>query len=63
MSSALLALTGVGYLAVLSVSFLVWKARPFIGGLAAICAVAFGRLVQMVVKPPVVERRIPEGRP
>ena len=57
LGSAILAFTGFGYLAVLALGVLVFKAKPFIGGVAAIGAIAFGRLLQIVVKPPVVVRR------
>lgn len=55
--SGLLASIGVGYLAALAVGVLIWKARPFVGGLAAIVAIALGRIMQLVVKMPLVTRR------
>ena len=55
--SGLLASIAVGYLAALAVGVLIWKARPFVGGLAAIVAIALGRLMQLVVKTPLVTRR------
>ncbi len=55
--SGLLASIAVGYLAALTVGVLIWKARPFVGGLAAIVAIALGRLMQLVVKTPLVTRR------
>jgi hypothetical protein len=57
LSSGLLAFVGVGYLATLAIGIVVFKARPFVGGLAAIVAIAFGRALQLVVKAPVVTRR------
>ncbi len=56
--SGLLAMIGVGYLATLAVGIVVFKARPFVGGLAAIVAIALGRLMQLLVKVPVATRRI-----
>lgn len=58
LGSAILAFTGVGYLSVLVIGVLLGKARPYLGGIAAIGAIAFGRFLQVVVKPPVVERRL-----
>lgn len=57
LSAGLLASIGVGYLATLAIGVLLFKARPFVGGLAAIVAIALGRLVQLLVKTPVVTRR------
>jgi hypothetical protein len=57
LSAGLLASIGVGYLAALAVGVLVFHARPFVGGLAAIVAIALGRLMQLLVKTPVVTRR------
>ena len=57
LSSGLLASIGVGYLATLAIGIVVFNARPFVGGLAAIVAIALGRIMQLVVKPPLVERR------
>ena len=57
LAAAILAFTSVGYLAVLVVGVWIWKARPWVGGAAAIGAIALGRLLQVVVKPPVVEKR------
>jgi hypothetical protein len=57
LSAGLLASISVGYLATLAVGVLVFNARPFVGGLAAIVAIALGRLVQLLVKTPVVTRQ------
>jgi hypothetical protein len=57
LGSGLLALVGVGYLATLAVGILLFKARPFVGGLAAIVAIALGRVLQLVVRAPAVSRR------
>ncbi len=57
LSSGLLALIGVGYLGALALGVVIFKARPFVGGLAAIFAIALGRLVQLLVKTPLVTRR------
>lgn len=61
LSSGLLALIGVGYLATLALGIVVFKARPFVGGLAAIVAIALGRLMQLLVKMPLVTRRMSSG--
>ncbi|MDB4939438.1 MAG: hypothetical protein JWP87_6410 [Labilithrix sp.] len=57
LSSGLLALVGVGYLATLAVGIVVFKARPFVGGLAAIVAIALGRALSLFVKPITATRR------
>ena len=57
LGSGLLALVGVGYLATLAVGIVLFKARPFVGGLAAIVAIALGRALQMLVRTPAVSRR------
>jgi hypothetical protein len=57
LSSGLLALVGVGYLATLAIGIVLFKARPFVGGLAAIVAIGLGRAMQLLVKTPVVTRR------
>lgn len=58
LSSGLLALIGVGYLATLAIGIVVFKPRPFVGGLAAIVAIALGRALQMLVKGADVSRRL-----
>jgi len=58
LGSTLLVLTGLGYLVVLAIGFVVFRARPFIGGIAAIAAIALGRALQLALKPPVVIRRL-----
>lgn len=58
LSAGLLVLIGVGYLATLAVGIVVFKARPFVGGLAAIVAIALGRVMQLLVKTPVATRRM-----
>jgi len=55
--SGLLALVGVGYLAALSLGVLIFQARPLVGGIASIVAIALGRIVQFFVKPSSVKRR------
>ena len=57
LGSAMLALVGVGYLATLAVGFVVFRARPFVGGLAAVVAIALGRALQMYIRPRTVTRR------
>ena len=54
---AVVALVGVGYLATLAIGVLLFRARPFIGGLAAIVAIGLGRTLQLAMRPPVVVRR------
>ncbi len=61
LGAGLLALVGVGYLATLAIAYLVFKARPLIGGIAAIVAIALGRALQLVIKRPVLERRSSSG--
>ena len=58
LSSGLLGLVGVGYLATLAIGIVVFKARPFVGGLAAIVAIALGRAMQILVKGHNVTRRL-----
>ena len=55
--SSVLAFVGVGYLAALAIGFLVFRGRAFIGGLAAVVAIAIGRGLQVFVKAPYVTRR------
>lgn len=57
LGSALLAVVGFGYLATLAVSYLVFHAQPFVGGIAAIAAIALGRAAQVYLRPPAVTRR------
>jgi hypothetical protein len=59
LGSALVALVSVGYLAALAIGYLVFKARPFVGGLAAVVAIALGRTLQLYLRPPIVTRRAP----
>jgi hypothetical protein len=61
LSSGLLASIGVGYLATLAIGVMIWHAQPFVGGLAAIVAIALGRVMQIVVKTPRVTRRASSG--
>src|SRR6185295_17703637 len=58
LGSGLLALVGVGYLATLAIGIAIFKARPFVGGLAAIVAIGLGRALQMLVGAPAVSRRL-----
>lgn len=58
LSSGLLAMIGVGYLATLAIGILVFKARPFVGGLAAVVAIGLGRGMQLLLKSPGVTRRL-----
>ena len=61
LSSGLLALVAVGYLATLALTAVLLKARPITGGLAAVVAIALGRALQLVVHSPSVSRRMPAG--
>ncbi len=58
LGSTLLVLTGLGYLVVLAIGVKAFHARPFVGGIAAIAAIALGRALQLALKPPVVIRRL-----
>lgn len=57
LGAALLAVVSVGYLATLAIGYLVFRARPFVGGLAAVIAIVLGRALQIFLRPPVVTRR------
>ena len=57
LASGLLALVGVGYLATLAAGIVVFKGRPFVGGLAAVVAIGLGRALQVLVRSPAVSRR------
>lgn len=59
LGSALLAFVAVGYLAALAIGYLVFRGRPFVGGLAAVVAIALGRALQIYLRPPIVTRRAP----
>ena len=61
LSSGLLALVAVGYLATLAVGSVFMNARPITGGLAAVVAIALGRAMQLLVHAPTVARRMPAG--
>jgi hypothetical protein len=63
LSSGLLALVAVGYLATLALGTVLFKARPMVGGFAAIVAIGLGRGLQLLVKTPAVARRIPATAP
>ncbi len=57
LGTSVLAFVGVGYLATLALAFLVFRGRAFIGGLAAVVAIAIGRGLQVFLKTPLVTRR------
>jgi hypothetical protein len=57
LSSGLLAMVSVGYLATLALGVLLFKARPVVGGLAAVVAIALGRALQLLTNKPTVTRR------
>jgi hypothetical protein len=54
---ALLGFVSVGYLATLAIGYVVFRARPIVGGLAAVVAIALGRALQMFFRPSIVTRR------
>lgn len=58
LGSTLLVLTGLGYLVTLAIGVKAFHARPFVGGIAAIAAIALGRILQLVFRPPAVSRRL-----
>lgn len=55
---SLTGLVGAGYLATLALGVVVFKSKPFIGGIAAIVAIVLGRVLQLVLRPPSVRRRL-----
>ncbi|HVJ93028.1 MAG TPA: hypothetical protein VM580_24670 [Labilithrix sp.] len=57
LGSAMLALVGVGYLATLALGYVFFRGRPFVGGLAAVVALALGRALHTYLKLPMVSRR------
>jgi hypothetical protein len=59
LSAGLLTTIAAGYLATLAIGIVLFKARPFIGGLAAVVAIGLGRAMQLMMKPPSVTRRAP----
>ena len=61
LNAGLLAMIGVGYLATLAIGIVVFRVRPFVGGLAAVVAIALGRAMQVLVKAPSVTRRLPSS--
>jgi hypothetical protein len=62
LGSGMLALVGVGYLATLAIGVALFKARPFVGGVAAIVAIALGRGLQLLIKPSAVTHRLEKAR-
>jgi len=63
LSSGLLGVIAVGYLATLALGTMLFKARPVIGGLAAVVAIALGRALQVLVHAPTVSRRMMPAAP
>ncbi|MBS2018533.1 MAG: hypothetical protein JST00_37050 [Deltaproteobacteria bacterium] len=59
LGAGLIASVGAAYLATLAIGFLVFHARPLIGGLAAVVAIVLGRLLAGVLKRPVLRRSVP----
>ena len=57
LGSAILGFVGVGYLTTLALGTIVFRARPFVGGLAAVVAMVLWRALQGVLRPPTVIRR------
>lgn len=58
----MLAFIGVGYLGALAVGVQLFKARPFVGGVAAIVAIVLGRVLQVLIKPEDTTQRAPLRR-
>jgi hypothetical protein len=58
LGSALLGFVGVGYLLALALGLLVFHAKPYIGGIAAVAAIVLGRVLQIVFRPSTVTRRL-----
>lgn len=54
---AQLAVTALAYLTFLALAIVWSKPKPLLGGLGAIFAIAFGRVVSMFLRPRVVVRR------
>ena len=54
---SLFAVIAVGYLATLAVCVVVFRPRPWVGGLAAVVSIAIGRVLQLVLRPSVVNVR------
>jgi hypothetical protein len=61
--SALLGFVGVGYLLALALGLLVFHAKPYIGGIAAVAAIVLGRVLQIVFRPSTVTRRLGRQEP
>jgi hypothetical protein len=58
LGSAIIGFVGVGYLATLALGYVFFRGRPFVGGFAAVVAVALGRVLQTYLRPPLVSRRV-----
>lgn len=52
LGSLVFALVGVGYLAALAIGYVVFRGRPFVGGIAAVVALALGRALQITLRLP-----------
>lgn len=61
LGSALFALVALGYLVALGIGYLLFRARPFVGGLAAVVALALGRALQLSLRIPIVTRGAPRA--
>jgi hypothetical protein len=57
LGAALLGFVSVGYLATLAVGYEFFRARPFVGGLAAIVAIGLARALMAIMRLPLVARR------
>lgn len=57
--SAAIVIIALGYLVALAVSYHLFKARPYVGGIAALAAIALGRVLQVWLTPQAVTRRSP----
>jgi hypothetical protein len=59
--AALLGFVGVGYLATLAIGYEVFRARPFVGGFAAVVAIALWRILPSFIRLPDAQRRPGRG--
>jgi hypothetical protein len=57
LGAAQLVFVAVAYLATLALGIVLFRKAPFVGGLAAVVAIAVGRVLQIYVRPPIVTPR------
>jgi hypothetical protein len=62
LASAVLFCVATAYLATLAIGYSLFRARPFVGGLSAVVAIVFGRLLHTNLTFPAVTRRTSEPR-